>query len=87
VIELLNLSIFATKLIKFDMRIIICNQTAFSLMLLFLFGNSHAQEPEMGVAVSKSVIEQLLGEKPNAGYFCFTEDRAHDVRSRDSLYL
>lgn len=40
---------------------------------------------EMRRAASAESIKVLLAEKPAAGYFCFVEDREHDIRRSDSI--
>ncbi|MDR1454613.1 MAG: DUF6067 family protein, partial [Tannerella sp.] len=39
----------------------------------------------MRKAASETAVEQLLAENPVAQYFCFTEDRAYDVRMNDTI--
>jgi hypothetical protein len=42
-------------------------------------------ESVMRKVASAPAIEQLLAENPAARYFCFTEDRAYDVRLSDAI--
>lgn len=50
-------------------------------------GTMNEQETEMRQIAPKEAVERLLQEKPVAGYFCFTEDRSHDIRLSDAIPL
>lgn len=43
-------------------------------------GTVNEQDSEMRQAASDTALQQLLAQKPKAGYFCFAEDRMHDIR-------
>ena len=36
---------------------------------------------------SSDAVKKLIQENPEAGYFCFTEDREHDIRMTDAIPL
>ena len=40
---------------------------------------------EMRQVASAQDLNSLLAEHPEAGYFCFTEDREHDIRMNDAI--
>lgn len=48
-------------------------------------GTVSEQDSEMRRAASPDMIKRLTDEKPAAGYFCFTEDREHDIRLTDAI--
>ena len=48
-------------------------------------GTMNEQDSEMRRAASPEVVSKILQEFPEAGYFCFTEDRAHDIRMTHAL--
>lgn len=48
-------------------------------------GNVSEQDSEMRQAASTAALEKLLQEQPAAGYFCFTEDRMHDIRMTNAI--
>lgn len=48
-------------------------------------GTVDEQDSEMRRAASPDAVKKLMQEKPEAGYFCFTEDRLHDIRMTDAL--
>lgn len=48
-------------------------------------GTVNEQDSEMRQAASSEALASLLKEKPVAGYFCFTEDRMHDIRLTDAI--
>lgn len=48
-------------------------------------GSVNEQDSEMRKPASAEALEQLLAEKPEAGYYCFTEDRMHDIRLTDRI--
>ena len=48
-------------------------------------GVVNERDSEMRHEASPGSVERLLGERPEAGYFCFTEDRAHDIRMTDAI--
>lgn len=48
-------------------------------------GTVNEQDSEMRKTASAEALEQLLGEQPAAGYFCFTEDRMHDIRLQNAI--
>ena len=43
-------------------------------------GTVNEQDSEMRQAASNDALQELLAQKPAAGYFCFAEDRMHDIR-------
>lgn len=43
-------------------------------------GTVNEQDSEMRQAASNAAMQELLARKPAAGYFCFAEDRMHDIR-------
>lgn len=42
-------------------------------------GSINAVESEMNRPASDEALNRMLAERPAAGYFCFTEDREHDI--------
>lgn len=48
-------------------------------------GTVNEQDSEMRRAASAEAVKKLLQENPASGYFCFTEDRAHDIRLTDAI--
>lgn len=48
-------------------------------------GTVAEEDSEMRKAASTGVLNKLISENPPAGYFCFTEDRMHDIRLRDII--
>lgn len=48
-------------------------------------GTVTEEDSEMRKAASPAALEKLVNEKPEAGYFCFTEDRIHDIRLKDAI--
>lgn len=48
-------------------------------------GAVNEQDSEMRRAASSEALASLLKEKPAAGYFCFAEDRMHDIRLTDAI--
>lgn len=40
-------------------------------------GTVNEQDSEMRQAASNDALQELLAQKPAAGYFCFAEDRMH----------
>lgn len=48
-------------------------------------GTVSEQDSEMRQVASAAALEKLLQEKPAAGYFCFAEDRMHDIRMHDAI--
>ncbi len=48
-------------------------------------GTVNEQDSEMRRVASPDAVKRLLQEHPEAGYFCFTEDRAHDIRMTDAV--
>lgn len=48
-------------------------------------GTVNEKNSEMRQVASSDAMEKLLKEKPDAGYFCFTEDRMHDIRLTDAI--
>lgn len=40
---------------------------------------------EMRQAASAEYVARLVAERPAAGFFCFAEDRSHDIRRTDSI--
>lgn len=48
-------------------------------------GTVNEQDSEMRKPASQKALEQLLAQKPEAGYYCFTEDRMHDIRLTDQI--
>jgi len=43
------------------------------------------EDSEMRKVASPEALEKLIQENPAAGYFCFTEDRMHDIRLTDAI--
>lgn len=50
-------------------------------------GSIHEQASEMCRIAPEEAVKKLLRENPAPGYFCFTEDRAHDIRLTDAIPL
>lgn len=48
-------------------------------------GTVNESDSEMRKAASATALEKLLQEKPACNYFCFTEDRMHDIRLTDAI--
>ncbi|MGM9803309.1 MAG: glycoside hydrolase domain-containing protein, partial [Muribaculaceae bacterium] len=48
-------------------------------------GSVTEQDSKMRKAASAAAMQKLLAEQPAEGFFCFTEDRANDIRLRDAL--
>ena len=48
-------------------------------------GTVNEQDSEMRRVASSDAVKKLIQEKPEAGYFCFTEDREHDIRMTDAI--
>lgn len=40
---------------------------------------------EMRHAATPGQLKKMLSEKPVSGFFCFTEDRMHDIRMKDAI--
>ena len=47
-------------------------------------GTVNEQDSEMRRVASSDAVKRLIQENPEAGYFCFTEDREHDIRMTKS---
>ena len=47
-------------------------------------GTVNEQDSEMRRVASSDAVKRLIQENPEAGYFCFTEDREHDIRMTDA---
>ena len=43
-------------------------------------GTVNEQDSEMRRPASATAMQHLLAQCPEAGFYCFTEDRAHDIR-------
>ena len=43
------------------------------------------ENSEMRQKASSEAVEALMRENPVSGYFCFTEDRMHDIRMTDAI--
>lgn len=50
-------------------------------------GTVNEQDSEMRQIAPLDAVQRLLQENPAAGYFCFTEDRLHDIRLTDAIPL
>lgn len=50
-------------------------------------GTVNEQDSEMRLVASPDAVKKLIQENPVAGYFCFTEDREHDIRMTDAIPL
>ena len=48
-------------------------------------GTVNEQDSEMRRVASSDAVKRLIQENPEAGYFCFTEDREHDIRITDAI--
>lgn len=48
-------------------------------------GTVNEQDSEMRQAASNEALQALLAQKPAAGYFCFAEDRMHDIRLNQTI--
>lgn len=48
-------------------------------------GTVNEQDSEMRRIASSGALGRLLQEKPAAGYFCFTENRMHDIRLTNAI--
>ena len=48
-------------------------------------GTVNEQDSEMRRVASSDAVKRLIQENPEAGYFCFTEDREHDIRMTDAI--
>lgn len=48
-------------------------------------GTVNEQDSEMRRVASSDAVKKLIQENPEAGYFCFTEDREHDIRMTDAI--
>lgn len=48
-------------------------------------GTVAEEDSEMRQTASQAALQKLVAENPAAGYFCFTEDRMHDIRLRDAI--
>ena len=48
-------------------------------------GTVNENDSEMRKAASDSALRQLLSHKPEAGFYCFTEDRMHDIRLTNAI--
>lgn len=48
-------------------------------------GTVNEQDSEMRRMASADAVRQLIQDKPQAGFFCFTEDRMHDIRMADAI--
>ena len=50
-------------------------------------GTVNEQDSEMRRTVPSDAVNKLIQENPACGYFCFTEDRMHDIRMTDAIPL
>ncbi|MEG2066908.1 MAG: DUF6067 family protein [Tannerellaceae bacterium] len=50
-------------------------------------GTVNEQTSEMRITAPQAAVAKLLQENPIAGYFCFTEDRMHDIRLSETIPL
>lgn len=50
-------------------------------------GTVNEQDSEMRCIAPSDAVKKLVEENPAAGYFCFTEDRMHDIRMTDAIPL
>lgn len=48
-------------------------------------GRVNEEDSEMRIKASPEALEHLLNQSPKPGYFCFTEDRQHEIRMRDAI--
>lgn len=48
-------------------------------------GTVNEEDSEMRKAASAASVQKLMDEKPVEGFFCFTEDRAHDIRLTNTI--
>ena len=48
-------------------------------------GTVNEQDSEMRRVASSDAVKKLIQENPEAGYFCFTDDREHDIRMTDAI--
>ena len=48
-------------------------------------GTVNEQDSEMRRVASSDAVKKLMQENPEVGYFCFTEDREHDIRMIDAI--
>lgn len=48
-------------------------------------GTVNENDSEMRKAASDAALRQLLSHKPEAGFYCFTEDRMHDIRLTNTI--
>lgn len=48
-------------------------------------GTVNEQDSEMRKTASVEAVRKLMQENPASGYFCFTEDRMHDIRLVDAI--
>ena len=48
-------------------------------------GTVNEQQSEMRQPASKEALAKLMGNPPAAGYFCFAEDRLHDIRLTENI--
>ena len=50
-------------------------------------GTVNEQDSEMRRTAPSDAVNKLIQENPACGYFCFTEDRMHDIRMTDAIPL
>ena len=48
-------------------------------------GTVNEQQSEMRQPASEEALAKLIGNPPAAGYFCFAEDRLHDIRLTENI--
>lgn len=48
-------------------------------------GTVTEEDSEMRKIASPAALDKLLREQPTIGYFCFTEDRMHEIRRADAI--
>ena len=48
-------------------------------------GTVNEQESEMRKAAAEADLQRLLSQQPEAGFYCFTEDRMHDIRLTNTI--
>lgn len=48
-------------------------------------GTVNEQQSEMRQPASEEALAKLMGNPPAAGYFCFAEDRLHDIRLTENI--
>lgn len=48
-------------------------------------GTVNEQDSEMRKTASEAALRQLLSHKPEAGFYCFTENRMHDIRLTNTI--